>query len=482
MSSLHVYCSRCGAANDPDGECCHWCKEPLPAQTSMPQVQQQALPRRRMSRRTATLTLVGITAGAIVLPVSAVAAYLTYQRLIDPHILTYSGHEGTVVDAAWSPDGTRVASAGWSNGGTVQIWNATTGETLQTCKLEYALEGVSPLDVVWSADGKQVLAFVGLNEIGIMTPPPGSRFVEMVQVWDAATGQRVRSILVTQPLTAVPMQSADWQRDWSGQSIVATWALNERYLVAEKQRQDAENISYEGVEIWEIASGKKVATLDMDGQSSARQRHIMAWTPDSRKLALLRAGSMLCEIWEIETGSKLATLDAGGQGSAMPTMGEHHLQKMVWAPDSRKLALLIEESVEKRYICEIWDAPAGKKLQTFTLRNMPVPIAWSPNGRSIAIGTRVYDMQTGHIVTTYPVEEIVEALAWSPDGRRVAVSSYTGGHWSLYSYLYMFDVSSGRQLAQYEESGDGVKQLAWSPDGKYILRMKDNIEIWRAKK
>ena len=38
------------------------------------------------------------------------------------HIFTYRGHSGSVNTVAWSPDGTRIASGG--NNETVQVWQA----------------------------------------------------------------------------------------------------------------------------------------------------------------------------------------------------------------------------------------------------------------------------------------------------------------------------------------------------------------------
>src|SRR3954454_1664799 len=107
MSSLHIYCLRCGSTNDPGVECCHLCKQPLHPETSTKSVQKELMShpqrvRQKMSRRT---VLLGITAGMVALPVTAGAAYLTYKKLFDPpidphHILTYSGHE-VATDAAW---------------------------------------------------------------------------------------------------------------------------------------------------------------------------------------------------------------------------------------------------------------------------------------------------------------------------------------------------------------------------------------------
>jgi WD40 repeat protein len=64
---------------------------------------------------------------------------------------TLRGHEGWINRIAWSPDGRKLASV--SNDRTVRIWDAGTGEALQSFKADRRV-----LSVAWSPDSKQLAA------------------------------------------------------------------------------------------------------------------------------------------------------------------------------------------------------------------------------------------------------------------------------------------------------------------------------------
>lgn len=72
----------------------------------------------------------------------------------------YRGHKNGVYTVAWSPDSTRIASAGYD--GTVQVWNAQTGETILTSPGHGWVFGLT-----WSLDGKQI-AFGGTENVVIV--------------------------------------------------------------------------------------------------------------------------------------------------------------------------------------------------------------------------------------------------------------------------------------------------------------------------
>jgi WD40 repeat protein len=69
----------------------------------------------------------------------------------DKVLLGFDGHSKLITAVTWSPDGNFIASA--SKDGTVQIWNATTGNhvTAFSARKRHAVK-----DVAWAPDSKRI--------------------------------------------------------------------------------------------------------------------------------------------------------------------------------------------------------------------------------------------------------------------------------------------------------------------------------------
>jgi WD40 repeat protein len=85
------------------------------------------------------------------------------------------------------------------------------------------------------------------------------------------------------------------------------------------------------------------------------------------------------------------------------------------------------------------DAATGAIAQVWEEVDNPSDLAWSPDGRWLAVGSyehaaQVFDAATGRVRDSYANFEPrgdgksygVTALAWAPDGARLALGSYDG--------------------------------------------------------
>jgi WD40 repeat protein/class 3 adenylate cyclase/energy-coupling factor transporter ATP-binding protein EcfA2 len=89
-------------------------------------------------------------------------------------LVILSGHHKPVDSVDFSPDGTRIATG--SNDGTARIWDANTGETLQTL----SSKNYMVMAVLFSPDGKRLLTGGGGDNIA--------------RVWNVQTGQELLSL------------------------------------------------------------------------------------------------------------------------------------------------------------------------------------------------------------------------------------------------------------------------------------------------
>lgn len=82
-------------------------------------------------------------------------------------LVTYRGHKNGIYAVAWSPDGSRIASAGYD--GTLQIWEAISGTAIANYRGNAFLFGLS-----WSPDGNNVAVGSSSNTILVVNAASGS--------------------------------------------------------------------------------------------------------------------------------------------------------------------------------------------------------------------------------------------------------------------------------------------------------------------
>jgi len=323
-------------------------------------------------------------------------------RLWDPttghQLATLTGHTDGVRAVAWSPDGTRLATAGDDR--QVRLWDLTTGDHLTT--LTGHTGGVRA--VAWSPDGTR-LATAGDGE---------------VRLWDPATGDHLTTLI-----------------GHTGELSAVAWSPDATRLATASYDRE--------VRLWDSATGHHVGALT----GHRGWIRAVAWSPDATRLATASYDREV-RLWDPATGHHVGAL-TGHTGE---------VAAVAWSPDGTRLATADFDGEVR-----LWDPATGHHVGTLTgHRGWVSAVAWSPDGTRLATAdfngeVRLWDPATGHHRTTLTGHtDGVTAVAWSPDGTRLATVSYEGK-------VRLRDPATGRDLTSLTGHRGWVSAVAWSPDG-----------------
>jgi len=162
---------------------------------------------------------------------------------------THTGHTDGVSSVAWSPDGTCLATASWNK--TVRICDPATGQTLTT--LIGHKRGVTA--VAWSPDGTHLAT---------------ASWDQTVRIWNPTSPQHGPWPLRLLNPRLRPIATLTGHTD---RVNAVAWSLDGAHLATASDDQT--------VRIWDPATGKTTTTLT--GHTSAVTA--VAWSPDGTYLA-----------------------------------------------------------------------------------------------------------------------------------------------------------------------------------------------------
>ena len=267
------------------------------------------------------------------------------------NLLTYHGQAGRlseVLTVAWSPDSKRIVSGG--NRATIQIWDTSNEQLLvsysgHSPKLANALFLANVFWAAWSSDGTRIASTCIV--LG---------FDKAVHIWDATTGKRIRKFdLHSNLMDTSSAGGVAWSPD--GTRIAAGMRGEVRIfnvttgtqLLTYKQQP-----GYISVITWS-PDGERIASMDGDSvhvwsattgdfyyayRGHTKPLRDVAWSPDGRYLAS-SSNDHTVQIWTAGNGTRIFTytghLDDVGAIS--------------WAPDSQRIA-----SASKDKTVHIWQA------------------------------------------------------------------------------------------------------------------------------
>ena len=374
-------------------------------------------------------------------------------------LLSYKGHADYVSNVAWSPEGSRIASASEDN--TVRVYDAGSGSLL----LSYKGHADSVNSVAWSPNGKRIAS---------------ASDDRTIQVWDASSG----SFLLSYKGHADSVNSVAWSPEGSR---IASASVDRTVQIWDASSTSNSLLSYKGhtfsvnsvawspngkriasasddrtIQVWDASSGSLL--LSYKGHTSLVQS--VAWSPKSSRIASA-SWDKTVQVWDAGSGSLL--LSYKGHPDSV--------NSVAWSPEGSRIA-----SASSDNTVQVWDASSGSLLLTYYGHaNDVLSAAWSPEGSHIASASwdktvQIWDANSGSLLLSYKGHtSLVQSVAWSPKSSRIASASWD-------KTVQVWDAGSGSLLLSYKGHPDSVQSVAWSPDGSRIASASGDhtVQVWDA--
>ena len=383
--------------------------------------------------------------------------------------LKLEGHTATIKALTWAPDGKRLATCSLDN--TARLWDTTTGMELKQYKGHFRAGVIHGINAVaWSPDG-QSIASAGSDQ--------------RLRIWNANAERWMKPLPCQQP-------------------TMLAWAADSTALAA---------LDGDGIVAWNITMDSggliKCVPRNVPKLPPAMNCHAFTWTRNSHIIALLvpNMERTFAEVWDVIDQTKCAVL-RGHEGA---------IRWCDWSPDLSHIATGSQDETVR-----IWDGSTGEQQQVWSgfhqgFQSKP---AWSPSGRFLAVGEdvgiRIWDANSHAQSTDFKVEldrSQIMSLAWSPNSEHIVTTGYSSvvktwrvadgtngvtlnGHhsrvssarWSLKGHrlatassdgtVRIWDATTGVEVLSLKQRGAPLT-IEWSPDGRMLaVGTPGNVCIW----
>ncbi|MCI0393838.1 MAG: hypothetical protein L0332_06535 [Chloroflexi bacterium] len=411
--------------------------------------------------------------------------------------LTLSGHNDWVNHVAFSPDGTRLATASFDN--TVKIWDAQTGQELLTLadhskvvnSVVFSPDGTrlaSAADdsfiIIWDAQTGQRLSVIDNESIAraLAYSPDGALLAAAngdgsVRIWNTASNKSLlRLFRHTAPLRDVTFSADGAFFATAGEDgRVIVWETGNGiplYSTVPAFNSDREPVALNGLSF--SPDGQRLVTANDNGTATVwdfiadqllftlvgHSSFVFdaTYSPDGRLLATA-SGDGTARVWQASTGQALYTLSGHSGG----------VNAIAFSPDGSRMATAGQDGTAR-----VWSAELG--LEPFILSGHSAPVlgvAFDVTGTFVATGSgdgtaKVWRAESGEVVYTLAGHNAaVNDVAFHPDGTLLATASEDGN-------ARLWDLSTGEVRLPFLAHSGPVNSVAFNSDGSLLATASDN--------
>ncbi|MCK6626021.1 MAG: AAA family ATPase [Anaerolineae bacterium] len=434
-----------------------------------------------------TAMLLAREAQAITHTEEAVEATAQVPYVLPAIIATLQQHRETVDDVAWSPDGSRLATA--SRDGTIIIWEAGSNQPIKTLSRD---KQWNFYDIAWSPDGKKIASTSGNAsliiwevESGQAQELKGNSDMVFSVAWhpqeDRVAAGAGNQVILWNLAAAMPLTQT--LAGHTGEVHTIAWSPDGKRLASGSFDHNAI--------IWNFVGSHVVSKTLKAHQDLIND---VAWSPNGAELATASDDRDIL-IWDTGTDKLVGDLEGhddnvngvtwSPDGSQLAS-ASYDYQVIIWDRASRKPAKILRDhtgivrrvawrpkpyadrlaSASYDLTAVVWDTSSGGSNQLRGHTESVFSLAWSSDGSRLASASADHNV----IIQDFPFNKprrvlrghshYVLDVAWSPDDKRLVSVGWD-------NRMIVWDTTRGKAVQTFEED-DKLWSVAWSPNGHWV--------------